>query len=166
MMQTTRAACLAFSLLVVSFSLVRAEPPRRADGHSRVLFVKTSVEQAWNSAVIAKKPLLVMFTSDGCRYCEKMLNETYRHPAIERMLSGSTETVLAHSRDYKALAKKLGVRGYPCTLVVSPEGEVLDFMEGYVDAKAFADRVYPLLHKRTARAGDPSASIAVHAAER
>jgi thioredoxin-related protein len=107
-----------------------------------------------------------MFTSDGCMYCEKMLNETYRNPAIERMLTQSTETVLAHSRDYKALAKKLGVRGYPCTLLVSPEGQVLDFMEGYVDAKAFADRVYPLIYKRTARAEDPGASVAVHAAER
>jgi len=166
MMYTARASCLALTLLVVWSSLVRAEQPGRVDGRPRVLFVQTSVEQAWKSAVAAKKPLLVMFTSNGCMFCEKMLNETYRHPAIERMLAQSAETVLAHSRDYKALAKKLGVRGYPCTLVVSPEGEVLDFMEGYVEAKAFADRVYPLLNKRTARADDSTASVAVHAAER
>lgn len=166
MMQTARVHCLALALLVVSSSLVRAEQPRQADARPRGLFVQTSVEQAWKSAVAAKKPLLVMFTSDGCMYCEKMLNETYRHPAIERMLAASTETVLAHSRDYKALAKKLGVRGYPCTLLVSPEGEVLDFMEGFVDAKTFAERIYPLLHNRTARADDASASLAVHSTER
>jgi thioredoxin-related protein len=165
-MQTARASCLAMSLLAIFGTLVRAEQPRQADVRPRVLFVQTSVEQAWKSAVAAKKPLLVMFTSDGCKYCEKMLNETYRHPAIERMLAESTQTVLAHSRDYKALAKKLGVHGYPCTLLVSPEGEVLDFMEGYVDAKTFADRIYPLLNKRTARAGEPSASLALHSAER
>jgi thioredoxin-related protein len=166
MIHTTRASCLALTLLIVLSPLVTAEQPRQIDIRPRVLFVQTSVEQAWKSAVAAKKPLLVMFTSDGCMYCQKMLNETYRHPAIERMLYESTETVLAHSRDYKDLAKKLGVRGYPSTLLVSPEGEVLDFMEGYVDAKAFADRVYPLLHKRTARADDASASVAVHSAER
>jgi thioredoxin-related protein len=166
MMQTARIHCLALSVLVACSSLVQADQPGRAAARPRVLFVQTSVEQAWKSAVAEKKPLLVMFTSEGCVYCEKMLNETYRHPAIERMLTTSTETVLAHSRDYKALAKKLGVRGYPCTLLVSPEGEVLDFMEGYVDAKTFAERIYPLLHNRTARANEPSASLAVHATER
>jgi thioredoxin-related protein len=166
MMRTSRIGFPALFFLMGLVSAVAAEPRRAAADQPRVLFVQTSVEQGWKSAVAAKKPLLVMFTSDGCMFCEKMLSETYRHPAIERMLVGHAETVLAHSRDYKALAKKLGVRGYPSTLLVSPEGEVLDFMEGYVDARAFADRVYPLINKRTAQADDPSASVAVHSAER
>ena len=77
------------------------------------------------------------------------------------MLGQSTETVLAHSRDYRELVQKLGVRGYPSTLLVSPQGEVLDFMEGYVEARAFADRVYPLLHRRTAQVSDAGPSVVV-----
>jgi len=166
MTQLPRIRSLALLLLAGLVSTASAEAPQTVGDHPRMLFVQTSVEQAWKSAVAANKPLLVMFTSDGCMYCQRMLNETYRNPAIERMLRGSTETVLAHSRDYKALAQKLGIRGYPSTLLVSPEGEVLDFMEGYVDAKTFADRVYPLIYKRTARAGGPSTSVAANSADR
>jgi thioredoxin-related protein len=165
MLKLARIAVLACSLGLACAG-AHAQSAVSPEGRPRTLFTQTSVEQAWKSAVAAKKPLLVMFTSDNCMYCEKMLHETYRHPAIERMLAGNAETVLAHSRDYKALAQKLGVRGFPSTLLVSPEGEVLDFMEGYVDAKDFADRVYPLLNKRTARAGDPSTSVVARSTER
>ena len=155
---------LVLSLLMTSS--LQAEPVIGGQATQEGLFSHATVEQAWTSSVKTQKPLLVMFTSDSCVYCRKMLKETYQHPAIERMLLDSTESVLAHASNYKSLVKKLGVRGYPSTLLVSPQGEVLDFMEGYVDAKAFADRVHPLLSKRTARAGDVSSSIVVTTAER
>ena len=41
---------------------------------------------------------------------------------------GNTESVLAHADQYRDLAKKLGIRGYPTTMLVSPEGKVLDIM--------------------------------------
>ncbi len=112
------------------------------------------------------KPLLVMFTSDSCIYCRKMMKETYRHPAIEWMLSENTETVVAHARDYRGLVKKLGVRGYPSTLLVSPQGEVLEFMEGFVDAQTFAARISPLLLKRTARVSNANSSVALNSTDR
>jgi thioredoxin-related protein len=166
MIPIVRNCFLALTLLLFFSSQVPADAPQPATVRPRTLFVQTSVEQAWKLAVTAKKPLLVMFTSENCMYCQKMLNVTYSHPAIERMLTQSTETVLAHSRDYKDLAKKLGVRGYPCTILVAPDGQVLDFMEGFVEPKVFADRIYPLLYKRTARADDASTSVAAHATER
>ncbi len=161
-MKTTFASVLTLTLLTVVSSSLQAEPTRRVESRGKGLFKHATVEQAWKSAVTTKKPLLVMFTSDNCSYCKKMMKETYQHPAIERMLSQSTETVLAHSRDYQGLVQKLGVRGYPSTLLISPEGEVLDFMEGYVEAKAFAERVYPLLHRRNAQAGGVDASVAAN----
>ena len=165
-MKTTSRSVLPLALLMVLGSSLAAQPARQVESRSKGLFTHATVEQAWKSAVTTKKPLLVMFTSDGCLYCQKMVKETYQHPAIERMLSGNTETVVAHSRDYRDLVQKLGVRGYPSTLLVSPQGEVLDFMEGFVDAKEFADRIYPLLHKRTAQASDASSSVAVNITER
>lgn len=118
------------------------------------LFAHADIEQAWQSAVEKNKPLLVMFTSDHCAYCQKMLSETYGHPLIRRLLTSKAETVLAHAEDYDVLIKRLGIRGFPTTLLVSPQGEVLDVMEGYVDPQEFAKRVNPLLAKRTVRAND------------
>jgi thioredoxin-related protein len=165
-MRNTFASVLSLALLILLSSSSLAETTRRATRRQSELFRHATVEQAWKSSVASKKPLLVMFTSDNCLYCKKMMKETYHHPAIERMLSQNTETVVAHSRDYKSLVKKMGVRGYPSTLLISPEGEVLDFMEGYVEAKVFAERVYPLLQKhRTAQLSDANSSVAVNTAQ-
>ena len=166
-MRTLFASVQCLALLIVLSSALHAEPVSRIAGRAQGIFTHTSVEQAWKSAVTTRKPLLVMFTSESCMYCQKMMKETYQHPAIARMLSQSAETVVAHSRDYRNLVQKLGVRGYPSTLLISPEGEVLDFMEGFVEPKAFADRVYPLLYKRTtAQVGNASSTIAVNSNER
>ena len=99
-----------------------------------------------------KKPLLVMFTTDGCVYCDKMLQQTYSHPAVERMLLARTETVMAHTRDNAELVQKLGVRGFPTTLLVSPTGEVLQVSPGFVTPKEFMER----FGNRAGQAGRPT----------
>ncbi len=116
------------------------------------LFSQTSIETVWKRAVDQRKPMLVMFTSDNCMYCKKMLSETYGHPAIKRMLQSKTQTVLAHQDDYESLVKRLGIRGYPSSVLVSPSGEVLDFIEGYIEPKEFAQRVSPLLRANVQQA--------------
>lgn len=137
------------TLFASSASVAKAAKPKK-----NRLFTQMSIEKGWQQATQHKQPMLVMFTSDNCLYCKKMLAETYGHPAIERMLSSRTQTVLAHADDYPKLIKKLGIRGYPSSVLVSPKGDVLDFVEGFVPPKEFAKRVHPLLKSpaRQARA--------------
>lgn len=150
---------LAALSLLTSSPAVAQNPPASIPQRTALLFQHQSVDQAWKAAVTARKPLLVMFTSEHCVYCKKMMKETYSHPAIRQLLVENTETVLAHSKRYRTLAKKLGVRGYPTTMVVSPEGKVLDFLPGYVEPRAFAQRIHPLL-KQSPLSGNES-SVAV-----
>jgi thioredoxin-related protein len=119
------------------------------------LFTQTSIEKGWQTATDRQQPMLVMFTSDNCLYCKKMLAETYGHPAIQQMLASNTQTVLAHADDYQALVKKLGVRGYPSSVLVAPNGDVLEFMQGYVPAKDFAQRIRPILQSQARAARRP-----------
>jgi thioredoxin-related protein len=117
------------------------------------VFDHKTVEEAWKVAIEKKKPLLVMFTSNNCTFCRKMIADTYSNQNVKDLLHGRTESVMAHSDHYAALIKKLGIRGYPSSLLISPEGEVLDFMEGYVDAQEFAERVGPLLDRPATQLG-------------
>src|SRR5690606_2157091 len=107
------------------------------------VFTHATLDRAWQSTVENQRPLLVMFTSDNCAYCVKMVRETYRHPSVERLLTGRTEGVLAHASDNQALVSRLGIRGYPTSMLVSPRGEVLMVVEGFLDAEAFAQRLGP-----------------------
>ena len=153
-------ACIVAAAVLAPHAGYSADQSSPAPQQARGLFAHKNIEQAWKSAVASKKPLVVMFTSDGCAYCTKMLQETYADPQVKKMLVGHTESVLAHANRYRPLVKKLGIRGYPSTLVVAPDGRVLDFMEGYVEAKTFARRIHPLLRQRTAQTAKPDSSVA------
>jgi len=117
------------------------------------VFDHKTVEEAWKVAIETKKPLLVMFTSNNCTFCRKMIADTYSNQNVKDLLRGRTESVMAHSDHYASLIKKLGIRGYPSSLLISPDGEVFDFMEGYVDAQEFAKRVGPLLDRPATQLG-------------
>lgn len=155
------------ALLLLSVASVDAQAPKSVQQkQSPALFAHKNIEQAWKAAVVGKKPLVVMFTSDSCIYCQKMLKQTYQHPSIQRMLVDNTETVLAHANQYRDLVKKLGIRGYPTTMIVSHEGKVLDLMPGYVEPKVFAQRLHPILLKSRSPQAAPNAAVAVSSAER
>lgn len=117
------------------------------------VFDHKTVEDAWKVAIEKKKPLLVMFTSNNCTFCRKMIADTYSNQTVKELLRGKAESVMAHSDNYASLIKKLGIRGYPSSLLISPEGEVLDFMEGYVAPQEFAKRVTPLLDRPATQIG-------------
>ncbi len=146
---------LLMSVVLLLAVAVRAEAPQARHAHTAPegVFDHKTVEEAWKVAIEKKKPLLVMFTSNNCTFCRKMIKDTYSNQSVKEMLHGRTESVMAHSDDYAALIKKLGIRGYPSSLLISPEGEVLDFMEGYVDPQAFAKRVGPLLDRPATQLG-------------
>ena len=109
------------------------------------LFGHATLQGAWQTAIANKKPLLVMFTSDHCIYCQKMITETYGHPVVKQTLATHTESVLAHANDYSELVKRMGIRGFPTSLLISPQGQVLDVMEGFVEPRTFAQRINPHL---------------------
>lgn len=148
---------LLFAIVIVA-GLVPASlaaTPRKHHDHAAPegVFDHKSVEEAWKTAAEKKKPLLVMFTSNNCTFCRKMITDTYSNPQVKELLKGRTESVMAHSDDYASLIKKLGIRGYPSSLLISPDGEVLDFMEGYVAPQEFAKRVSPLLDRPATQLG-------------
>ncbi len=129
------------ALLVSTAACTDQSPASTPDASTpAVLFRHETVELAWRKASESKRPLVVMFTSDQCPHCERMLKETYGDPAIRRWLAEHAETVLAHARDYRELIQKLGIRGYPTTLVVASDGQIADAIEGFVDAPPFARR--------------------------
>jgi thioredoxin-related protein len=116
------------------------------------------VNAAWQAALDGKRPMVILFTSDHCPHCERMLAETYADPAIKGLLVTYAETALAHAADYGELIKKLRIRGYPTSLVVAADGQIVDAVEGYVDAPTFARRLQRWIGPNFAPNGVPLAS--------
>lgn len=152
-MSTRAVLALAIVLTFVVHRPASGEVKPEHSGKAENVFNHTSVEEAWKAAVARQRPLLVMFTSENCTYCKKMIADTYGNPEVQQVLRDRTESVMAHAEDYEPLIKRLGIRGYPSSLLISPDGEVLDFIEGYVEPKTFTYRIVPLLKGPIARVG-------------
>lgn len=137
------APLLAAATLLVATTACTEPAPASTPQESApaALFSHKTVEAAWQTAVARRRPLVVMFTSEHCPHCDRMLAETYRHPQISRYLAERAETVLAHAQSNRELVRRLGIRGYPTSVVVSADGQIVDAVEGFVEPAAFAKRL-------------------------
>lgn len=114
------------------------------------LFRHQDVQGAWSASQSTLLPVLVYVTANSCRFCKKMHHETLSHPQIYAVVAAHTEPVSVNASVSPKLAKHLGVRSFPTTLIISPQGQLLLSMEGFVEPGEFADQVWPVLKQADA----------------
>jgi hypothetical protein len=105
------------------------------------VFKYSSYPAAWTSAQSSNRLILVFATSANCPHCVRMVNETFQASPVHSFVNDSFETVYVSRSEQPELSAKLKVRWFPTTLVVAPNNQVLDVIEGYVDARTFAHRL-------------------------
>jgi thioredoxin-related protein len=109
------------------------------------VFRYTSYPAAWTEAQKSGRPILVFVTSPSCPHCTQMLGLTYSKSTVRDYVGDTFETVLVDRTEQPELISKLHVRWFPTTLVVGPDNQVIDVIEGYVDAGAFSRRLQTTL---------------------
>jgi thioredoxin-related protein len=119
-------------------------------GERQPLFRHETFPEAWSAAQAKGRPVLLYVTSDNCIFCKKMLRQTLTHPQISQVIAEHAETFAFNASQSPELAQKLGVRGYPTTLVISTDRELLCQIEGFVEPQEFAERVWPVFQKMEA----------------
>lgn len=105
------------------------------------VFQHTSYPAAWTAAQKSNRPILVFASAPSCPHCVKMVGETYRAAQIKDLVAGSFETVYVDRAEQPELAAKLKIRWFPTTIIVGPDNQVIDVIEGFVDAKTLALRL-------------------------
>lgn len=109
--------------------------------------------QAWNAGLQAAKasgrPVLVDVYTDWCRWCKKMDADVYRRADVDAYLrehfvtvrlnaeGGEAATWQGRAYTARTLASTFGVDGYPTTVFLSPTGERLVNVPGYVEPERF-----------------------------
>lgn len=133
---------LRFSYILLAFAALCAATAQAQQAKPAAAFKHPNVDQAWQAAQQSKRPLLLFIHSDNCRFCVKMEKETFSHPKLAAALATAAETVSVHSEDHPELMKRLGVRAYPTTVVISPDGKEIGRVEGFLDAPRFAAKMF------------------------
>ena len=110
------------------------------------------VDQALRVAAAQQRPLLLYITMDGCTYCTKMVQTTLSHPDVRKLIGSSYVAAAIKNSERPDLMQKLKIRSFPTTLLVSPKGQILNQMNGYVDARRFQRQLADAASPRQARA--------------
>jgi thioredoxin-related protein len=101
------------------------------------------------SAASMKRPVLVDVYTDWCGWCRRMDRDVYSRADVREYLSrrfvtvkldaesSSPATYAEERTTERALATRFGVKGYPTTVFLRPNGERLVNVPGYVPPERF-----------------------------
>jgi protein disulfide-isomerase len=120
---------LATSLFLPAHALFSGQVARRA-------WIR-DVDQALQEAESQQRPVLLFVSMDQCKYCQRMVQTTLRDPQVRQAIGSHFVPAVIKNSDRPDLMRELQIQSFPTTLIVSPQGKVLQEMKGYVDASKF-----------------------------
>lgn len=90
----------------------------------------TNFAEAQAKAKKESKPMLVIITTEQCRWCRKLEATTLEDPAIIQQINTRFSPVHV-TRDKSVYPKNLTAKMVPMSYFLDPEGKVLYSMPGY-----------------------------------
>lgn len=83
--------------------------------------------------------LLLDFGTDGCFWCVKLDNTTFRDPAIATLLNERFVPLKVHAPENPSLTSALQIQSFPTIVLAAPDGKILVTIDGYKEAGPFHD---------------------------
>src|SRR4051812_43036364 len=123
---------LAASLAI---GLAGPSPDRRAlaADDARKIDWREDLGQAQAEAKSRDLLLWIQFTGPWCINCRRMDRATFVHPGVVARSRDLFVPVKLRSDEHEALAQSLGLTSLPSTVIVRPNGEVVEKYEGYIE---------------------------------
>lgn len=87
------------------------------------------------------QPLLIRVTADWCGYCRKMKSEVFSLPNIQKDLAQGFVTVELNADENRELVERLGVKSLPATLILTPDMQIAERMEGFRSAEQLQEKL-------------------------
>jgi thioredoxin-like negative regulator of GroEL len=114
--------------------------------------------QARQEAASKGRPLVIDFGTENCFWCKQLDARTFRDPEIVRLLNDRCVPLKVDAQRYATLANALHVQNYPTLVFASPEGKILGYQEGFVEAPALKEHLDKLLAAAVAPAAPTKAA--------
>jgi thioredoxin-related protein len=122
--------CAIVILLGFCTSAILAEGPRNG------LKWRSDLFTAHQESVRDGKPMLLVFGADWCVFCKKLEQTTLAEPEMVKYINAHFLPVHIDVDKQKKVASILEVKSLPCTIVLSPEADILGRIEGFEKAPA------------------------------
>lgn len=79
------------------------------------------------------KPILIVFGADWCKYCKKLEKETFSDEKMHQFVQDKFIPVYLDLDEEGKVGRILEVKSLPCTVVLSPNADLLGKVVGYKD---------------------------------
>ena len=96
---------------------------------------------AYKDSQCRSRPILMFFTMKHCYSCEKMSKDTYSDEDIQRELESQFVLASINLEEHPEFVKRLRIRSFPTTVIMSTDNKVLDCMQGYVGPEKLRTRL-------------------------
>ncbi len=96
---------------------------------------------ARRSGTESSRPVLLFVTTDGCRHCVRMEQDAFRNDAIARQINQSFVPAMLHLDSDSELGEALKVTIYPTTIIIHPDGRIMDYVRGYISPEELRSRM-------------------------
>ena len=120
-----------FTAVVTAALATAAEPSKNS------VAWQSSLQEAHRLSVEQNKPMMLVFGAPWCHYCKKLETTTLADPSLVRYVNQNFIAVHVDVDDQPRVAKILEVESLPCTVILSPEADLLGRFQGFKQPAPF-----------------------------
>jgi YHS domain-containing protein/thiol-disulfide isomerase/thioredoxin len=102
---------------------------------------ENTLENAQRVAGQTNRLVLIYFWSQQCVYCKRMEADVLSQPSVAAELNADYVPVKVNADLFPTMAQHYGVTALPTTAVVSPDGQLLVGIRGWIDAGEYAAKL-------------------------
>lgn len=103
-----------------------------------------ALDKGYERAADEKRPMLVVLYADWCQWSQKLLKVALEDPRVKQYAEDFVWVKIDSDQD-KGVYSYFKQDGYPMIVLLSPEGETLERIEGYQDPRLLSQRIKAVL---------------------
>lgn len=116
------------------------------DFYAHALNWESSVERGLEAAQKSGKPVFIDFYVDWCGWCKKLDREVYTDAEVQKIADQFVFVKVNCEKD-EATARKYYVEGFPTMVFLSPQGKVIDRIDGFVEKGVLVKYLNDIIQK-------------------